>query len=127
MVARKRKILVVDDDEAVFEYLARKVGDLYDFVTTTEPESALELAINEMPDLVLCDIDMPEFDGGVLSNQFADCPLTRNVPFAYLTSFVSPYEVEKLRGNVGGRPGIAKATAAPLMIAIIEKLMRRSH
>lgn len=124
MISPKKKILVIDDDEAVFGYLKRKIGYLYDLVTTTEPGLALDLAVREEPDLVLCDIDMPGIDGGDLSARFFECAYTRRIPFAYLTSFVSPDEVRDLRGNVGGRHGISKATPAPEMIETIERLLR---
>lgn len=119
----KRKILVIDDDFAVFAFLRAKIGGLYDLLTTTEPALALDLAVREEPDLILCDIDMPGVDGGELSLRFQECEFTRRIPFAYLTSFVSPDEVRHLHGNVGGRRGIAKATPAPEMIEIIERML----
>lgn len=124
MIFLKKKILVVDDDDAMFGYLQKKIGYLYDLVTTTEPELALDLAVREAPDLILCDIDMPVISGGELSVRFIECEYTRSIPFAYLTAFVSPSEVRELHGNVGGRHGIAKATPAPEMIGMIEQLLR---
>lgn len=124
MESPRKKILVIDDDEAVFGYLKKKIGYLYDLVTTTESGLALDLAVREAPDLVLCDIDMPDLDGGDLSARFFECEYTRRIPFAFLTSFVSPDEVRALHGNVGGRHGISKATPAPEMVEMIERLLR---
>lgn len=124
MGSLRKKILVIDDDEAVFGYLKTKIGFLYDLVTTVEPAMALDIAMREDPDLVLCDIDMPGLDGGDLSARFMGCSYTRKIPFAYLTSFVSPEEIRDLGGNVGGRFGISKATPAPEMIEAIERLVR---
>lgn len=124
MISPKKKILVIDDDDAVFGYLRKTIGYLYDLVTTTEPGLALDLAVREAPDLILCDIDMPGTDGGDLSARFFECEYTRRIPFAFLTAFVSPSEVCDLRGNVGGRHGISKATPAPEMIERIERLLR---
>ncbi|MBI3149135.1 MAG: response regulator [Betaproteobacteria bacterium] len=115
---------MIDDDEAVFGYLQTKIGCLYDLVTTTEAGLAVDLAVRVEPDLILCDIDMPDINGGELSVKFRECEYTRHIPFAYLTSFVSPREVRDLRGNVGGRHGIAKATPAPEMIEMIEQLLQ---
>ena len=123
MMSPKKKILVIDDDEAVFGFLHIKIGYLYDLVTTTEPELALDIAVSEAPDLILCDIDMPGKSGGDLAVEFLECDALRHIPFAYLTSFVSPQEVRDLRGNVGGRRGLAKTTQAPEMIQIIEQLL----
>lgn len=123
-MSAKKKIQVIDDDEMIFTYLQKKIGYLYDLVTTTEPDLAVALAIRQKPNLILCDIDMPVISGGELSVKFRECEATRYIPFAYLTSFVSPREVRELRGNVGGCHGIAKATPAPEMIEMIERLLR---
>lgn len=123
MTSPKKKILVIDDDEAVFGYLQSKIGHLYDLVTTTQPELAINVVRQEKPDLILCDIDMPELSGGDLAVLFAEYSHTRDIPFAYLTSYVSPSEVRSLAGNVGGRKGIAKRTPIPEMIEIIERML----
>ncbi|MFZ2853304.1 MAG: response regulator [Rhodocyclaceae bacterium] len=124
MMSHKKKILVIDDDDAVFAYLQKKIGDRYDLVTTTTPDSAVNLAIRETPDLILCDIDMPELTGGDVSVSFFENRQVKHIPFAYLTAYVSPKEVSFLDGNVGGRKGIAKRTPVPEMIQMIEHLLR---
>ena len=78
MQARK-KILVVDDDEAVTAYLQAKVGTAYDVVTTNVSTRALALAKSEHPDLVICDIDMPQLDGGDLAKKLASDPEVRKL------------------------------------------------
>lgn len=124
MMSIPKKILVIDDDEAVFHYLQQKLGYLYHLVTTTEPGLAVDLAVRESPDLILCDIDMPDISGGELADLFRECEYTRRIPFAYLTSFISPSEIRDLCGNIGGRRGIAKATPAPEMIQMIEQMLQ---
>jgi CheY-like chemotaxis protein len=123
-MSAKKKILVIDDDEMVFVYLQKKIGYLYDLVTMTEPTLAVNMAVLKEPDLILCDIDMPGLSGGELGVRLYECAYTRLIPFAYLTSFVTPSEVRDLKGNVGGRPGIAKATPGPEMIEIIEQMLQ---
>lgn len=120
----KQKLLVIDDDEAVFDYMERKIGYLYELITTTKPHLAVGLAIRKAPDLILCDIDMPGLDGGELATLFRECEYTRRIPFVYLTSFLSPSELQDLRGNVGGRPAIAKGARAAEMIQTIEEILR---
>lgn len=119
----EKRILVIDDDEVVFLYLSKKLGHRYDLITTTEPVLALALAVQEDPDLILCDIGMPDLDGGELSCRFFECEATRRIPFAYLTSIVSPDEVRRRQGCIGHRFGIAKATPAPVMIEMIEQML----
>lgn len=121
----QKRILVIDDDEAVFAYLQRRFGHLYDLVTTTDPEGAVDLAIREQPDLILCDMDMPVINGVELSCRFFECERTRKIPFAYLTSFVLPAEaVLRLHNNAGARRTIAKTMSADEMVLAIERMLQ---
>lgn len=122
----KKRILVIDDDETVFFYLRKKLGHLYALITTPEPAAALDLALREKPDLILCDIGMPELNGGDLSGMFFECEGTRYIPFAYLTSLVSPRDVLDRGGQIGARPGISKTASASAMVEAIERLLQRS-
>lgn len=122
MISPKKRILVIDDDEAVFAYLQRTLGHLYELVTTTEPESAIYLAMKEQPDLILCDVDMPVVNGVELSCRLFECKRTRKIPLAYLTSFVSA-EIPRLRDNAAVRRVIAKAMPAEELIPAIERML----
>ena len=61
----KKKILVVDDEDDILQFLElvlREKG--YDVVTAAGGQDALTRAQIEKPDLVLLDIMMPQMDGG---------------------------------------------------------------
>jgi class 3 adenylate cyclase len=74
-------VLVVDDDEANREVLARRLGRLgYTVRQAEHGRQALELMGAEPVDLVLLDLNMPELDGyGVLEARRAD-PRLRDIP-----------------------------------------------
>jgi len=118
------KILAIDDDDTVLLYLRKKLGDRYQMVTTDDPASAVRMAVMERPDLILCDIDMPDMDGAEVCEALAARSDTAKIPFMYLTSMVSPNDVRELSGMVGGRPGVAKRAPLPELIAAIEKMLR---
>jgi len=112
-----KKILMVDDDEAVLDYLQAKLGERYELVSTSAPKDVLELARRERPHLILCDIDMPEMDGGDISAAlFADNE-TRDIPVLFLSALVSA------AGQVGGRHAISKTAPVQDLIARIEALL----
>lgn len=119
-----KRILVIDDDEAVFACLQRIRGRLYDVLTTAEPQGAVDLAARVQPDLILCDMDMPDVNGVELSCRFFDCERTRKMPFAYLTSFVPLAAILRLRSNVGARRIITKTMPGSEMIATIERMLQ---
>ena len=74
-------VLVVDDDEANREVLARRLGRLgYSVEQAENGRVALELMRSEPVDLVLLDLNMPEFDGyQVLEARREDARL-RDIP-----------------------------------------------
>ena len=121
----RRKILLVDDDEAVLDFLQAKLGARYDLISTNAPENVLNLARTQQPQLILCDVDMPEMDGGDLSSAlFADEEL-RDIPLLFLTALASAADLKQLAGQLGGRPAISKSESVDKLVARIESLIAR--
>ena len=119
----KQKILVVDDDEAVLDFLQAKLGERFDIVSTNVPENVLKLALEHRPGLILCDVDMPELDGGDISKElFADEQL-RHVPVLFLTALATPQDLKRLAGQLGGRPAVSKSDPVDKLVQRIESLL----
>jgi len=119
------RILVVDDDEAVLTFWKMKLASRYEVVTTSSPESVLAMARREKPQLILCDVDMPDVDGGDISSAlFADDEL-RGIPVLFLTGLVGPAELKGLAGQLGGRAAVSKSEPVEAIVARIESLLAR--
>lgn len=123
MTESRKLILVIDDDEAVFAYMRRKIGSEFDLLTTMQSNRAVDMALRFKPNLVLCDIDMPDVDGGELSTRFYQCERTRRIPFVFLTALIRPGEVDRAKTLNGSRRIIAKATPASEMTRLINGLL----
>ena len=83
----EKTILVIDDNKDIRENTA-EILELAGYKTSTAEngKKGVEAAIKEKPDLIVCDIMMPELDGyGVLHllRKNAD---TQNIPFIFLTA-----------------------------------------
>ena len=104
----RRKLLLVDDDEAVIEYLSVKLGGEFELVAAGSPEEVLPLAIDGQPDLVLCDIDLPGMDGGDISAALFANPQTHGIPLVFLTALVSPADLRAKGNQLAGRAAISK-------------------
>jgi DNA-binding NtrC family response regulator len=64
MKSYKGKILVVDDDPDIRKILRDRLETLaYDIVTAENGQEALDRVVQEEPDLILLDLQMPELDG----------------------------------------------------------------
>lgn len=119
------KLLIVDDDEAVIDYLRAKLGARYDIVSTNVPENVLGLARKERPSLILCDVDMPGMDGGDVSKQlYADAEV-RDIPVLFITALASPADLKNLEHQIGGRPAISKQAPPKELVKRIESLARK--
>jgi len=120
---KKPKILLVDDDDAVLEYFEAKLGQRYELVATNAAEQVLALARQHAPQVIVCDIDMPKMDGGELSSAlFADEEL-RDIPVLFLTALATPAQLERLSGQLGGRPAVSKSEPVARLVARIEALI----
>lgn len=85
-----RKILVVDDEEAVRALagacISHALGDGYEVLYAADAAEALEAAAQQHPDLVLLDIIMPDVDGFEVCQQLKSAPATADIPIVFLTA-----------------------------------------
>lgn len=107
-MSARRKLLLVDDDEAVIDYLRVKLGGEFDIASTSSAKEALELARRERPHLVVCDIDLPELDGGDISAALFADPATEGIPLLFLTALVDPRDLAAQGNQLGGRAAASK-------------------
>jgi EAL domain-containing protein (putative c-di-GMP-specific phosphodiesterase class I)/FixJ family two-component response regulator len=81
------KILIIEDEEAVRENILDLLeAEDFETIAAANGRIGVHLAICEVPDLILCDMMMPEIDGyGVLTALRQD-PSTATIPFIFLTA-----------------------------------------
>lgn len=115
----RKKLLLIDDDEAVIDYLHVKLGGEFELVATGSPEEALGLARVGSPDLVLCDIDLPGMDGGDISAALFAHPETRHLPVIFLTALVTPADLAAKGNQLAGRSAVSKQSPIEEIIARI--------
>jgi two-component system cell cycle response regulator DivK len=95
--ATPRRILIVEDNELNLRLLA----DLleyhgYPITVTTLGEAAIDLAIEEHPDLILLDIKLPDVVGTVVANRLKADPRTSEIPIIAVTA----YAMQGDRGDI---------------------------
>jgi CheY-like chemotaxis protein len=120
----RRKLLLVDDDEAVIEYLNVKLGGEFELMATGSPEAVLPLARDGRPDLVLCDIDLPGMDGGDISAALFSHHETRDIPVLFLTALVSPQDLKAQGNQLAGRVAISKQSSIEEIVARIRAALQ---
>ena len=79
-------ILAVDDTETNIDIIVETLGDDYDLAVAMDGPTALEIAQDSPPDLILLDIMMPEMNGYQVMERLQDDLTTRNIPVIFLTA-----------------------------------------
>jgi len=82
-----RKILIIDDNTDIRENIA-EILSLAGFETyaAENGKKGVELAMQHVPDLIICDIMMPELDGYGVLHLLKRNPATEHIPFIFLTA-----------------------------------------
>jgi DNA-binding response OmpR family regulator len=82
------RILCVDDEPAIREFLHRVLTDEgYQVLTAGDGLEALPVAVKEQPDLILLDIMMPNLNGMETCKRLRERPTTRNIRIIILTAY----------------------------------------
>jgi len=94
---RRRRVLVVDDEEDVINVLRLVLSKSgYDVITAASGMDGLMRAQSESPEAILLDIMMHEMDGWEVLKLLKLDDATRNIPVVILSARVEPKD--KIRG-----------------------------
>jgi signal transduction histidine kinase/ligand-binding sensor domain-containing protein/DNA-binding response OmpR family regulator len=81
----QESLLIVEDNLDMQEYLVSLLSDTYHCQVAANGESGVDLALESIPDLVLCDVMLPKMDGFMLSETLKTNELTSHIPIVLLT------------------------------------------
>ncbi|MDX1653261.1 MAG: response regulator [Brumimicrobium sp.] len=114
------KIAVIEDNHEMRENIEEilELAD-YDVVTASNGKEGVELVKKETPDLVICDIMMPELDGYGVLYYLSKSPETRAIPFIFLTAKTERADVRKGM-NMGADDYISKPFEEMELLAAVE-------
>ena len=83
---RRQKLVIVEDDLEIRDYLATELGTDYDIVACSNGKEGLQTTLKELPDLVITDIMMPEMDGNTLCSKIKTNGTISHIPVILLTA-----------------------------------------
>lgn len=123
MTSAPARILVVDDEESILQFVSynlRKEG--YDVATAADGDSALEQAAATPFDLVVLDVMLPGTDGYEVCRRLR---ATSDTPVLFLSA--RDTELDKVVGlELGGDDYLAKPFGVRELIARVKAILRRS-
>ena len=96
------RVLAIDDDPAARELVANALRpEGFDVVSAATGQEGLDLALQDPPDLVICDLLMPDMDGYEVVDQLHANETTKDVTILILTGQdLSAADRERLNGKV---------------------------
>ena len=120
------KILIVDDEVETIRLISlvlQRQG--YQVISATNGSSGFDLAVKEIPNLILLDLMMPDIDGYQVTRQLRENPATANVP---IMIFSAKGQVEdRVTGYESGIDDYLTKPVHPAeLVARIKSLIARS-
>src|SRR4028118_1265021 len=96
MSKKKRTVLLIEDNQDIRESTA-EILELADFIvyTAENGKKGVELAQAQRPDIILCDIMMPELDGYGVLYLLSKNESTADIPFIFLTAKAERTDMRK--------------------------------
>lgn len=101
------KILIVDDIPISIKVLGELLKENYEILVATSGRKAIEIALENQPDLILMDVVMPDMDGLETCRRLKENTQTADIPIIFLTAMSESADV--IKGfEVGGQDYIVK-------------------
>lgn len=116
-MAKKNKILLVEDDSAIsLMYKGKFEADGFEVVTADNGVIGFELAKKEKPDMIMLDVIIPQMDGFSVLKELKNNADTKKIAVIMLTNLGTPED--KAKGEkMGAIDYIVKAHLTPSQIS----------
>jgi diguanylate cyclase (GGDEF)-like protein len=118
-LARNGRILVVDDAMENIQILHHALRDEHEVLFALDGETALQIALEQQPDLILLDAVMPGMDGYAVCAALRGSPRLQGIPVIFVTALSQP-EDETRALEAGAVDFISK----PFNVAVVRARVR---
>lgn len=122
-----KTILLIEDNADIRE-TTEEILQLADYkvITAENGKVGVELAKEKIPDLIICDIMMPELDGYGVLKILSKNPETSSIPFIFLTSMAEKSDIRKGM-NLGADDYITKPFDETELLDAVEVRLSRNE
>ena len=119
------KILVVDDEEDILEFLSYNLrAEGYDVIVADNGILAIELAKQQQPSLIILDVQMPDMDGITTCEKIREIPSLKETVVTFLTARSEDYS--QIAGfEAGADDYITKPIRPKVLVSRVKALLKR--
>ncbi len=122
-----KSVLLIEDDKALRENTAELLElSNYSVMTAANGIIGIQMAEDHMPDVIVCDIMMPELDGYGVLQSLASRQSTMHIPFIFLSAKTEHKEVRKGM-DLGADDYLTKPFEEDDLISAIESRLAKSE
>lgn len=122
----KNKILIIDDERSIRLLLESFLSKEYEVVSKSDGQAALDWLETSLPDLVICDIQMPVLDGFQLIESIRQRGYTKHTPIIMLSGVENSKERVKCY-KLGAQDFLAKPFNPEELDELIKKNLTPIH
>jgi len=120
------KILTIDDESSIRLLLENFLSKTYDIISKSDGQQALEWLEGNLPDLIICDIQMPVMDGYEFLKKVRQRGFTKHTPVIMLSGVES--SKERIRCyKIGAQDFLAKPFNPEELDELIKKNLFPIH
>jgi CRP-like cAMP-binding protein/FixJ family two-component response regulator len=120
------KIMVIEDNVEMCENIASILTlGRYQVYTANNGKLGIEMVQQNQPDLILCDIMMPDLDGYGVLHILSKDPATANIPFVFLTAKTEQRDF-RVGMNLGADDYITKPFDGLELLNVIELRLKKN-
>ena len=121
--ANRPTLLLVDDESTNLAILREVLKDEYRLLFAKDGLQAIEIATEHVPDLILCDVMMPNLDGFGTCRRLKHDPRTAGIPVIFVTALADDVN-ETLGFEVGAVDYIYKPVSPPVLFARVRAQLK---
>jgi len=118
----KDVILIVDDDSEIIDYIKDTLISTYTVLSAENGKKGFEIALEEIPDIVISDVMMPIIDGIEMCRLIKQDVRTSHIPVVFLTAKGSLHD-QKTGYDVGSDTYLTKPFSSNLLKSILKNIL----
>ena len=119
------KIVIIDDDAMVREMIALALAqEGLETLQASDGREGIELALSTLPDLILCDVQMPNLDGYATLARLRQNPSTATIPLIFLTGLADRSNMRQGM-DLGADDFLSKPIAIPELLGAIRSRLEK--
>lgn len=122
-----QRVLIIEDEPHMREHIAELLElEGYSVLQAPNGRSGVEIASSQLPDIILCDVTMPDMDGFTAITHIRSTAALNAVPFIFLTARGDARDV-RTGMNLGADDYLPKPFTTQDLLSAIESRLHRMH